>query len=99
MTEPILGPDTTKDMIHYVYPDGKKLTPEELNPHIGGWYKKCRHIYEYVNAEICPDCGRDTHEPDWEASKKIVKDHYESGEYLKHLDPVTGGTILGWTSI
>lgn len=26
---------------------------------------KCRHIYELVNQETCPDCGRYTHEPNW----------------------------------
>ena len=42
----------------------------------------CRHIYEYVNAEICPDCGRDTHEPDFEKmnayNKKWLKDNPEA---------------------
>ena len=41
--------------------------------------EKCRHIYEYVNAEICPDCGRHTHEPDWkyinEYAKQWLKDY------------------------
>lgn len=82
MTERMVGPDTTKDVIHYVYPNGKKLTPEQLNPHIGGWLKKCKHIYEYVNAKICPFCGRDTHEPDFKAinayNKQWLKDNPEA---------------------
>lgn len=98
-TQKIIGPDTNKNVIHNIYPDGLQLTPEQLNPHVGGWFKKCKHIYEYVNAPICPYCGRDTHEPDWEASQKIIRDHYESGENLKYIDPISGGTILGWWSI
>ena len=34
----------------------------------------CRHVYEYVNAQVCPDCGRDTHEPNFEKQNKINKD-------------------------
>ena len=33
----------------------------------------CRHIYEYVNAEKCPECGRDTHEPNWTELNKAHK--------------------------
>lgn len=40
---------------------------------------ECRHVYEYVNAPICPECGKDTHEPNWEeinkAGKKWLKDN------------------------
>ena len=43
---------------------------------------KCRHIYEYVNAEICPFCERDTHEPDFEAinayNRQWLKDNPEA---------------------
>lgn len=67
MTERILGPDTSDLVIHYIYPNGRKVPDHMMDPTVGGWKKKCRHIYEYVNAAICPDCGRDTHEPDWKA--------------------------------
>ena len=87
----IVGPDTTKDVIHYVYPNGKKMTPEQLNPHIGGWLKKCKHIYEYVNAKICPFCGRDTHEPDWQ------KINAENQQWLK--DNPEAWRSVGWWSI
>lgn len=59
----------------------------------------CRHVYEYVNAPICPDCGRDTHEPDHELHHKLFKEYYESGQHLEYKCPVEGGTIRGWWSI
>ena len=31
----------------------------------------CRHVYEYVHHETCPDCGRYTHEPDLDLSHKL----------------------------
>ena len=87
----LIGPDTTKDVIHYVYPNGKKMTSEQLNPHVGGWYKKCKHVYEYVNAEVCPFCGRDTHEPDWQ------KINAENQQWLK--DNPEAWRSVGWWSI
>lgn len=39
----------------------------------------CEHIYKIVNADICPKCGRDTHETNWkqiaEQHKKWVKEN------------------------
>ena len=61
--------------------------------------KHCRHVYEYVNSKICPDCGRDTHELDIELNKKLFKEYYESGKHLDWKCPVDGGTIRGWWSI
>ena len=26
---------------------------------------KCEHIYKDIGLEICPNCGRDTHETNW----------------------------------
>ena len=98
-TRVVVGPDTNKNVIHNIYPDGLQLTPEQLNPHVGGWYKKCKHIYEYVNAPICPYCGRDTHEPDWESINLEIKEHYATGSHLHSICPVEGGTIRGWWSI
>jgi len=34
----------------------------------------CIHVYQYVGAEVCPHCGRDTHEPDMEKQNKINRD-------------------------
>ena len=26
----------------------------------------CEHVYKYMGSSICPLCGKDTHETDWE---------------------------------
>jgi hypothetical protein len=98
-TKTIIGPDTNKNVVHYVYPEGRTPTAEELNPYIGGWFKKCRHIYEYVNAEICPDCGRDTHEADFETTAKIIRQHYINGNDKPYICDICNGTIRIWWSI
>lgn len=49
----------------------------------------CIHIYQYVNAEICPHCGRDTHETHWEEQHMLHKDWIASGK----------ATQQGWWSI
>jgi len=59
----------------------------------------CRHVYEYVNADICPDCGRYTHEPDRDLDRRLFKEYYLSDEPKKYICPVEGGTIRGWWSI
>lgn len=59
----------------------------------------CRHVYEAVGAPICPDCGRDTHEPDQALHSRLFKEHYEQGNHLSYKCPVEGGTIRGWWSI
>jgi len=61
--------------------------------------KLCRHVYEYVYSDICPDCGRDTHEPNRELESKLFKEYYESEQPLAYKCPVEGGTIRGWWSI
>ena len=98
-TRVVIGPDTNKNVIHNIYPDGLQLTPEQLNPHVGGWYKKCKHVYEYVNAPICPYCGKDTHENNWEINAMLVRDNYTNGNHEKHLCEKCGGTIRGWWDI
>jgi hypothetical protein len=59
----------------------------------------CRHVYEYVGAPICPDCGKDTHEPDIELHSKLFNEHYDSEKHLAYKCPIEGGTIRGWWSI
>jgi hypothetical protein len=59
----------------------------------------CRHVYEYVNADICPDCGRYTHEPDRDLDRRLFKEYYASDEPKKYICPNEGGTIRGWWSI
>lgn len=98
-THVIVGPDTTDKVIHNIYPDGMPVNPDMMDPNIGGHLKKCKHVYEYVYAKICPFCGRDTHEPDRELELKLFREYYESGKHLEYKCPVEGGTIRGWWSI
>lgn len=42
--------------------------------------KFCRHVYETVNAKVCPDCGKDTHETDWEAIHEFHREWIASGK-------------------
>jgi hypothetical protein len=49
--------------------------------------------------DICPDCGRYTHEPDRALDRKLFKEYYESDEPKKYICPNEGGTIRGWWSI
>ena len=37
----------------------------------------CEHIYKNIGADICPNCGRDTHETDWEFIKQERIKHRE----------------------
>jgi hypothetical protein len=59
----------------------------------------CKHVYEYVYAAVCPDCGRDTHEPDRALYSRLFKEYYESDAPKTYVCPVEGGTIRGWWSI
>jgi len=59
----------------------------------------CRHVYEYVYQDTCPDCGRYTHEPDRELDLRLFKEYYASGKHLSYKCPIEGGTIRGWWSI
>jgi len=60
--------------------------------------KHCRHVYEYVNQNICPDCGKDTHETDYEFQTRLHKQWIEEGKHLPMQCPL-GGTIRGWWDI
>ena len=86
-------------VIHNIYPDGLEIPEHMMNPNIGGWNKKCRHVYEYVGTKICPDCRQDTHEIDYELQSRLFKEYYKSSESLKYKCQVEGGTIRGWWSI
>jgi hypothetical protein len=59
----------------------------------------CRHVYEYVYAEICPDCGQMTCEPNYEVESRLFKEYYASDAPNAYKCPVEGGTIRGWWSI
>jgi rRNA maturation protein Nop10 len=54
----------------------------------------CNHVYEYVNAEICPLCGRYTHEPNYELQNKLHRQWIAEGKN-KHLICPLGGSIIG----
>ena len=51
--------------------------------------KYCEHVYENVQAEICPLCGKNTHETDWSYQTKLHKEWHEDGK----------ATFGGWWSI
>lgn len=59
----------------------------------------CRHVYEYVYQDICPDCGKPTHETNAELQNMLRKKHYEEGKHLIYVCPECGGTIRGWWDI
>lgn len=61
--------------------------------------KYCRHVYEEIGFDICPDCGRYTHETNSEEQRRLFKEYYESNEPKKYVCPIDGGTIRGWWSI
>jgi hypothetical protein len=33
----------------------------------------CKHIYENINKEVCPDCGGYTHEVNWNYQAELMK--------------------------
>ena len=49
----------------------------------------CQHIYQEINFQICPDCGRETHKTDWSYQHELHKDWIASGK----------AELQGWTSI
>lgn len=59
----------------------------------------CRHIYENVGADICPDCGKDTHETDFALTNKLHKQHIADGKDEPYKCKDCGGTIRGWWDI
>ena len=40
----------------------------------------CKHVYEHIDAETCPDCGNVTHNIDWVAQAELHKEWVESGK-------------------
>ena len=37
----------------------------------------CEHVYKIMGASLCPKCGQDTHETDWEQIAKQRREHRE----------------------
>lgn len=90
----IVGSDTSSQVIHNIYPGGLSVNPIMMDPSIGG-FRKCKHIYEYVNADICPLCGRYTHEPNYDLQNKLHRQHILDGKHKQHICTTCGGTIIG----
>jgi len=61
----LTGEDTSQNVIHNVYPDGLEVPDNMMDPNVGGKINKCRHIFENIGSDICPDCGKNTHEVNW----------------------------------
>ena len=61
--------------------------------------KYCKHVYEYMNANPCPLCGRETHETDFKAISKLHKQWWADGKADWSICKECGGTIRGWWSI
>jgi rRNA maturation protein Nop10 len=61
--------------------------------------KYCRHVYEYVGSEICPDCGGYTHEPDMQLQIQLYRQYYAEGKHLKYKCDHCGGTLRVWWDI
>ena len=40
-------------------------------------FEHCQHVYRNVGQNPCQYCGRDTHEIDWERSRKEREAHRE----------------------
>lgn len=51
----------------------------------------CEHIYKNIGVEVCPKCGRDTHEINWQEQKTLKK------QWLK--DNPLAWKNVGWWSI
>lgn len=90
----IVGPDTSHLIVHNIYPDGMPVPEHMMDPHVGGLKKKCKHVYEYVNAEVCPICGRYTHEPDYDLQNKLHRQWIAEGKNKDLICP-QGGSIIG----
>ena len=91
----LTGKDTTNLVIHNIYPDGMPVNPNMMDPSIGGLKKRCKHVYEYVNAEACPLCGGNTHEPNYDLQNKLHRQHILDGKDKDHKCDKCGGTIIG----
>jgi len=59
---------------------------------------KCAHIYRRVFQEICPDCGRYTHETNFDLQAHLHRKWIEEGKADWNKCPL-GGTLRGWWSI
>jgi hypothetical protein len=58
----------------------------------------CKHVYEIIGADICPACGRDTHETNFRVQNDLHRQWIADGKADWNVCP-QGGTIRGWWSI
>lgn len=49
----------------------------------------CRHVYEEMKEDICPDCGGNTHRINWQIQWDLHKEWISSGKAVSQ----------GWWSI
>jgi len=49
----------------------------------------CHHVYEYTGKDLCPSCGKPTHEINWDLTHEQHRDWISSGK----------ATLQGWWSI
>lgn len=40
----------------------------------------CEHVYKDMGQDLCPKCGRDTHETDWAKEAQIMKQWHADGK-------------------
>lgn len=59
----------------------------------------CKHVYEIIGVDICPDCGRHTHETDFQLHYKLFNEYYASDAPKAYRCSVDGGIIRGWWDI
>lgn len=48
----------------------------------------CIHVYELVGSPLCPHCGRNTHETDWEQELGYRRAHVEKMGLFHQATPV-----------
>lgn len=58
----------------------------------------CYHVYQNTGFEICPKCGKDTHETNWDFQNALHRKWIAEGKHLIMQCP-QGGTIRGWWDI
>jgi len=51
-----------------------------------------------MNQPLCPECGKPTHETDFQQQVRLHKKWIEDGKHLEMQCPM-GGTIRGWWDI
>jgi hypothetical protein len=53
--------------------------------------KYCIHVYELVGSPLCPHCGKDTHETNWDIELKLRR------EYVKKVGILYQAPMTWWS--